>query len=39
MCSIVGFDYNNKVAFDDIPTIIKRLSISEDLNTEDKNVQ
>ena len=27
MCDIVGFDYNNKVSFDDIPTIIKRLSI------------
>jgi len=39
MCSIVGFDYNNKVAFDDIPTIIKRLSISENVNTEDENVQ
>ena len=29
MCDIVGFDYNNKVSVDDIPTIIKRLSISK----------
>ena len=36
MCALVGFDYNTKVAFDDIPTIIKRLSINENLDTEDK---
>ena len=39
ICSIVGFGYNNKVAVDDIPTIIKRLSISEHVNTEDESVQ
>ena len=37
MCAIVGFDYNNKVGVDDIPTIIKRLSINENLDTGDKN--
>ena len=29
MCKVVGYDNNNKVLFDDIPIIIKRLSISE----------
>ena len=39
MCDVVGFDYNSKVAFDDVPTIIKSLSISENTNTEDETVQ
>ena len=33
MCSSVGFDYNNKVAVDAIPNLIKRLSIREHVNT------
>ena len=39
MCNIVGFDYSNKVACDDISTILKRLGISENDNTGYKILQ